>query len=381
MKEYLAEIIDAADEGIYVTDRERRFILWNRAAERISGYGRSDLIGRLCYDNILQHADREGRPLCQSGCPLQAAIEEGEGKGPAVVFLRHKSGRRVAVEVRTSPVRDREGDIIGGVEVFQDVTERLERERLLLERKEKLETVLQGIGDGILFLDTEGNATMINRACARMFAVETDAAGFPREPVADLPAVREAFKAVEDAYRRSLLLAVDWHGERCPEGKGRFRCWTAAIDRSAAAPRSPCYVCATYRMTRAFLEKPRDLAVGERAVTVVSSFLEFPATNDLWEIVVFHDVTAEKFDTALKVAGAAAHELRQPMQVIMIAADMLKKKQRCRRAGGGSIETILKSCERMNGIIRKMSEITQYRTKEYVGDRDILDIDRSSRTS
>ncbi len=61
MNDYLANIIDAANEGIYVTDRERRFILWNRAAEKIAGYKKNEIIGRRCQDNILNHVDGRGQ--------------------------------------------------------------------------------------------------------------------------------------------------------------------------------------------------------------------------------------------------------------------------------------------------------------------------------
>ncbi len=172
---YLAEVIDSANEGIYVTDRDRRFLLWNEAAERISGYRKEELISRRCYDNILSHVDREGNPLCSGHCPLLASIEDGAPGGPVVVYLKHKNGKRIAVEVKTAPIRNRAGTIIGGVEIFQDVTERVEREQLLEERRVKLETVLDHIQDGILFLNTEGKIAMFNRACAGLFGLDSTA--------------------------------------------------------------------------------------------------------------------------------------------------------------------------------------------------------------
>ncbi len=97
MKDYLANIIDAANEGIYVTDRERRFLLWNKAAEKIAGYGKEEMIGRLCQDNILNHTDREGRELCLTCCPLLAAIEDRAPRGPEIVYLRRKERKEEAV--------------------------------------------------------------------------------------------------------------------------------------------------------------------------------------------------------------------------------------------------------------------------------------------
>ena len=378
MNNYLANIIDAANEGIYVTDRERRFTLWNKAAEKTAGYRKDEMLGRFCHDNILDHVDHEGHALCLFGCPLQASIDDGAPRGPAVVYLKHKDGRRIAVEVKTAAIKNEAGDIIGGVEIFQDVTERLEQERLLRERKGKLETVLDSIGDGILFLDTGGNISVVNRACAELFGLERTPVEIALHSLPDTTPIRNAFYSVEAEYQRSASLALDRAETGCPNSRVRFRCWSATIDQSPLAPRSPCFACATYRDIRTFLEKRHEVTQGERTFSVVSSFIEFAEINDLWEVVAFHDVTPEKLDAALKVAGAAAHELRQPLQVIMALANLLETGLGDRKPLKKYLDTLLSSCDRMDNIIRQMNEITRYRTKEYIGGKNILDIEHSS---
>ncbi len=378
MSKYLSNIIDSANEGIYVTDVERRFLVWNDAAAGISGYRKDEIIGHFCFDNILRHSDRDGMELCHSRCPLQASIEEGEARGLVVVYLRHKNGRRVAVEVKTAPVRNEEGIVIGGVEVFQDVTERLERERLLQERKEKLETVLDSIGDGILFLDTEGRITVVNHACTKLLDLEKKTRG---SVIYGLPAdapLRQALSDIELAYTRSLSGTTGRAETRCPQGRDLFRCWNAGIGRLPLARRSSCYTCETYRTVRAFLEKPCELHWGGRVLSVVSSFIELRDTNELWEVIVFHDVTAEKLDAALKVAGAAAHELRQPLQIIIILAGLLEHALESNKPLKKHVDGLLESCDRMDHIIQKMCEITRYETKEYVGGSKIMDLNHSS---
>ncbi len=378
MNEYLANIIDAANEGIYVTDRDRRFLLWNRAAEKIAGYRKEEIIGRHCHDNILSHIDCEGQALCLDRCPLQAAIEDGEPHGPKIVYLKHKDGRRIAVEVKTAAITGEDGSVVGGVEVFQDVTLRLEQERLLLERKEKLETVLDNIGDGILFLDTGGNISAVNRVCAERFDLAKTPTNIVLSALSEDAPVRRAFSTVEREFEQSIRFAADRVEAGCPEGKIQFRCWTAIIGRSPFGHRSPCYTCNTFRQVRAFLEKPHEITHGECTFTVVSSFIEFPETDDLWEVIVFHDVTPEKLDAALKVAGAAAHELRQPLQVILALATLLEKALGDREELKNYLDSLQTSCDRMDHIIRQMSTIIRYRTKEYIGGKNILDIERSS---
>ncbi len=378
MNDYLANIIDAANEGIYVTDRERRFLLWNRAAEKIAGYEKNEIIGRHCHDNILSHVDCKGQALCLAGCPLQAAIEDGSPRGPEIVYLRHKDGRRIAVEVKTAAITGEDGNIVGGVEVFQDVTLRLEQERHLQEQKKKLETVLDSIGDGILFLDTAGNISAANRVCAERFGLERTEGNRALNSLPAETPVMQVFSTVEKEYEQTVRYGMDGVDAGCPMGKAQFRCWTGVIGRIPFGHRSPCYRCETFRRVRAFLEKPHEAMCGELMFSVVSSFIAFPDTNDLWEVIVFHDVTPEKLDAALKVAGAAAHELRQPLQVILALASLLERELGDHREVKSYLDSLQTSCDRMDRIIRQMTAIIRYRTKEYIGGKNILDIERSS---
>ena len=110
-------VLDSLYDGVYVVDRERRITYWNEAARRISGYSRDEVVGSRCSDEILEHVDLDGESLCQGGCPLSVAMTENAAQ-EAVAFLHHRSGHRVAVAVRATPLHDETGAVIGGVEVF-----------------------------------------------------------------------------------------------------------------------------------------------------------------------------------------------------------------------------------------------------------------------
>jgi diguanylate cyclase (GGDEF)-like protein/PAS domain S-box-containing protein len=112
-------VIDHLYDGVYYVDRARRIRYWNQGAERLTGYEASAVVGELCYRNLLNHVDTAGKKLCRSGCPLSATMGDGEPR-EAEVFLRHREGHRVPVRVRTAPVRDREGKVVGAVEIFDD---------------------------------------------------------------------------------------------------------------------------------------------------------------------------------------------------------------------------------------------------------------------
>ncbi|MGB9631901.1 MAG: diguanylate cyclase [Chloroflexaceae bacterium] len=139
-KSWLDNLFDA----VYVVDRERRIIYWNKTAEEITGYSYSEVVGTMCPDNILCHVDLAGIELCRNGCPLHETICDGR-KREAVVFLHHKEGHRVPVYIRISPIRNETGEIIGAIELFSDrskelyIIKELERHK----RESKLDSLLE----------------------------------------------------------------------------------------------------------------------------------------------------------------------------------------------------------------------------------------------
>ncbi|MBU0552772.1 sensor domain-containing diguanylate cyclase [Myxococcota bacterium] len=173
----LMEVIEQLNDGLYFTDHKRQITFWNQAAEAITGYKAEEVIGRRCSDNILMHVDAEGRSLCQGRCPLAETMrDERARKGE--VFLMHKDGHRIPVAVRTSLLRDGGGEIVGGAELFTDVSaqhalaEEMEQLKALalvdpltqIANRRRLEAEVQaalnlyerdGVCSGLLFLDID----------------------------------------------------------------------------------------------------------------------------------------------------------------------------------------------------------------------------------
>lgn len=126
---FYKHLLDHLAEGVYFVDRERRILYWNRGAEAISGYAAEDVIGTRCSDAILEHVDDCMTFLCKGNCPLARAIDSGQPVEKRV-FLLHKEGHRIPVDVKVAPVRDEKGEIAGAVEVFSDATAVVQVEKL-----------------------------------------------------------------------------------------------------------------------------------------------------------------------------------------------------------------------------------------------------------
>lgn len=132
----IEQILDNLHDGLYFVDRDRTITYWNKAAERITGYRADEVIGFRCADNILMHVDAQGNALCKGMCPLGATISDGKARDTEV-FLHHKKGHRVPVWVRVSPLLNDEKEIVGGIELFTDISPH-EALRLRIEELEQL---------------------------------------------------------------------------------------------------------------------------------------------------------------------------------------------------------------------------------------------------
>jgi diguanylate cyclase (GGDEF)-like protein len=122
-------------------------------------------------------------------CPLAATTRDGEPR-EAEVFLRHREGHRVPVQVRTAPVRDREGKVIGRVEIFEDST------KLTAARREVSELRDLAMHDALTGLPNRRHFEM------SMASRIAELAGYGRRfglLIADI----DKFKLVNDRYGRA----------------------------------------------------------------------------------------------------------------------------------------------------------------------------------
>ena len=127
-------LLDDLYDAVYFVDPDRRILYWNRAAEALSGFNASEVVGKRCSDNLLCHVDEAGRSLCQGECPLSQSMQSGIRR-KADVFMRCKDGHRLAVSVRVVPIMGENNQALGAVEIFSDIAHRKQLERRNVELK------------------------------------------------------------------------------------------------------------------------------------------------------------------------------------------------------------------------------------------------------
>jgi diguanylate cyclase (GGDEF)-like protein/PAS domain S-box-containing protein len=130
--DFFVEVLNTLTDAVYLVDRQRTIRFWNGACEEITGYRAGDVVGHHCYEDILRHVDEHGRRLCVGLCPLAHTIHDGTPRHTRV-WLHHRDGHRVEVQVGVRPVRDSGGRIVGAIETFTDESERAATQARLAE--------------------------------------------------------------------------------------------------------------------------------------------------------------------------------------------------------------------------------------------------------
>lgn len=123
-------ILDSVADGVFTVDRNFVLTSFNRAAEKITGYTSEEVIGSKCRDVF--HAS-----VCTTRCPLSKAIRDRDRVVDADIIIKGKDGRDIPVSVSSTALIDEDGNVIGGVETFNDLSEITRLREQLSEESEK----------------------------------------------------------------------------------------------------------------------------------------------------------------------------------------------------------------------------------------------------
>lgn len=116
-------ILDSINEGVFTVDLQWRITAFNRAAEQIIKVGCREALGRQCCDVFRAN-------ICENACILRRTMASGKPVLNATAHIFSQTGKRIPIRISTAVLRDDEGQVIGGVETFQDLSpiEQLKKE-------------------------------------------------------------------------------------------------------------------------------------------------------------------------------------------------------------------------------------------------------------
>ncbi len=166
--EQLAVTLNSIGDGVITTDAQARITRLNPLAERLTGWTDAQAQGHS-IEEVLHIVNKSSRlPVV---IPVMAALLHGSVQVLANhTVLLCKDGSEYDIADSCAPIRARDGEVIGAVLVFRDVTEEYAAQQVQRDSTALIQTVLNTVADGILTVHCEGmRLKMLNAQVERMF--------------------------------------------------------------------------------------------------------------------------------------------------------------------------------------------------------------------
>ncbi|MFH1807757.1 MAG: PAS domain S-box protein [Pseudomonadota bacterium] len=339
------DFFEYAADGMMVLEADGRVQYLNREGHRILGGDRDreaslNLNSCLTEDSqlVLQH--------------MLQVIRQGQYCRNIDLTAIRPSDEERSLSVSASPLGEGQGLAVLS---FRDVTELKEMQTELKTTKDFLENLIDSSVDGIVAADLRGNVLLFNKGAERIYGYNApEVIGhipvwrlYPRgEAVAIMRQLRsEAMGGLGRAVgRRSLI--KDKQGTHVPVSLTASIIYEDGVEVATVG---------IFSDLRDRLRMEQDLEEAQQLV-----------------------IQSEKHAAVVELAGAAAHELNQPLTSVVGYAEMLRRKVQDGDPLKRPVDIVYKEAERMAEIVRKLGRITKYETKAYGGGARILDLDRAS---
>jgi len=116
-------ILDSINEGVFTVDLDWKITEFNRAAEQITRVSRREALGQPCCEVFRAS-------ICENSCVLRRTMSSGKPIQNATAHIITRRGELIPIRISTALLKDKNGQIIGGVETFQDLSpiEQLQKE-------------------------------------------------------------------------------------------------------------------------------------------------------------------------------------------------------------------------------------------------------------
>jgi PAS domain S-box-containing protein len=340
-----AHFFESAADGIVVIDPEGHLLFSNPKAREITGYSEEDLKKKKLTELFDQGDLARGRELRDGFA---------NGKYPQGVDLSvlKKNGTKITLSINFSSVLREEGAILC---TFRDVTSERTVAAELIQTKNFLQRVIDSSVDAIISADMKGRVLLFNHAAERVYGkISSEMIGTHVSRLYPEGMDRQIMKLIRSGGGRVEGLrtdVIDSTGERVPV------LLSAALIYEGTLPTGSVGIFTDLRekvRMEQKLQQAQDQLLAQERQAIVA-----------------------------ELAGAAAHELNQPLTSVMGYAELLLRRLDKERepAAWNAAEVIHAESERMAEIVRKIGKITKYETKSYVGRARILDLDKAAGVS
>jgi len=285
-------LVDNTLVGVYQTNPDGRILYANQAFSDMFGYDSPEELMSISVISLYKNKEdrkkfleaiRKERKLLNYD--LELVTKDGEAR-----------------DIILSGALD--GDSILGTLV--DITERKRAEEILRESEEKYRTILESTEEGYFEVDMAGNFTFFNQSLSRMLGyTEEEMRGMNNRAYMDQETSRKVFRAFNETYRTGVIMKyIDWELIRKDGSRVKVETSVSLRRNSSGDPVG-------------FRGLVRDITERKRAEEALKkAFQNLQETKDML-------VQSEKLAAMGRLSSGAAHEIRNPLNILSLNLQML----------------------------------------------------------
>jgi PAS domain S-box-containing protein len=329
LTQYQEAVIDNAEVYISAMDTQCNVLIWNAAAERITGYTRAEVLGNNRIYDWLYPEPETRQAVLQTVCEL--LDEHKRGEAAFLRQLRCRDGQLRTLSFHSRRLRDAEGRAIGYVNVGVDITEQRRVREELAEERNLLRMLIDALPDAIYLKDAAGRFVICNTANARLqgFEAPDDLVGKSAFDV-DPPELAERYAAADRQVMESGVPIVDLE-EPIADATGELRWFsTTKVPRRDAEGNVVGIVGISRDIT--------DRKHAEQAQARLQAQL----------------LQSQKMEAIGRLTAGIAHDFNNLLTVINGFAELLKMHLPPEADAGGYTDKIITAGQRAASLVSKL---------------------------
>ncbi len=121
-------IINNIDDAVALIDEQNTVLVFNPAAEKLTGHDSSEVID-LDYRSLIEFVDDKSQPLSDENHPFSKVLSSGKPVRDENASLKSKEGNLLTVDLAVTPLTGKEGEITGAIAIFRDVHSQRQQEK------------------------------------------------------------------------------------------------------------------------------------------------------------------------------------------------------------------------------------------------------------
>ena len=165
---FLTRLLDASADGILAFDRVCRYTAWSQAMERISGKGREDVLGKIAFD-VFPFLKETGEDKC-----FFAALAGESSVSENRPYTVPETGREGFFQGYYSPLYDEQNEIVGGIAIVRDITERKRAEDAAQEAYQQLTFHVENSPLAVIEWDSDFRVSRWFESAERLFGWQAE---------------------------------------------------------------------------------------------------------------------------------------------------------------------------------------------------------------